>query len=139
VRARCPRASGGPPRRGLRLLDHLVDVSLVKVPVPLIVIFCPRRRHVLRGHVQMPLASMSKVTSTWASAGRRRNADQVEPPERPVVPGELRLSLHDVDLHARLVVVAVEKVSLLRVGIVVFRSISLVMTPPSVSTPATGG
>src|SRR6185503_17193467 len=34
---------------------------------------------------------------------------------------------------------AVEKISLLRVGMVVLRSISLVITPPSVSTPSESG
>ncbi len=88
----------------------------------------------------MPLASMSKATST---CGTPRGAEGM--PTRWNLPS-VRLSRAigrspwstctstDVWLSA-----AVEKISLLRVGIVVLRSISLVNTPPRVSMPSESG
>src|SRR6266487_4506694 len=51
----------------------------------------------------MPLASMSKVTSTCA-ARRGRDAGQLEHAELLVVGRDLTLALEDLDLHRRLVV-----------------------------------
>ena len=54
----------------------------------------------------MPLASMSKVTSTCGMPrGRRRDAGQLERAEVLVVAGELALALEDLDRDGRLVVV----------------------------------
>jgi len=72
------------------------------------------------------------------SARRRRQTDQVEAPERAVVPGELALSLKHVDLDAAGVGRGGEGLALAR-GIVVLRSMSLVMTAPRVSTPSDSG
>jgi hypothetical protein len=44
-----------------------------------------------------------------------------------------------VHLDVGLVVAAVEKISLFRVGMVVFRVMSVVITPPSVSMPSDSG
>ena len=55
------------------------------------------------------------------TARRRRNADEVESSERPVVARERPLALQHVHLDARLVVGRRRENSLFRVGMVVFR------------------
>ena len=89
---------------------------------------------------RMPFASMSNVTSTcgtprgaggmlpsWNTPSSRLCAAIARSPWYTLISTEVWLSA------------AVEKVSLLRVGIVVLRSISFVNTPPSVSMPSDSG
>ena len=88
----------------------------------------------------IPLASMSNVTSIW---GTPRGADGI--PSRMNLPSVL-LSLANSRSPWRTWIStcgwlseAVEKTCDLLVGIVVFRSMSRVMTPPSVSMPSESG
>ena len=73
------------------------------------------------------------------AARRGHDAFEVEAAERAVVPRLGALALQHVDLDLGLAVVAVEKISSRRVGMVVLRGISAVITPPSVSTPSESG
>ena len=107
----------------------------------MIVIFCslpvPRS---FADTLTMPLASMSKVTSICGTPrGAGGMPDQVEAAERPVVARHRPLALQHVHLDRVWLSAAVEKISLLRVGIVVLRSMSVVITPPSVSMPSDSG
>ena len=90
--------------------------------------------------LRIPLASMSKVTSTcgtprgaggmlesWNTPSSRLSPAMARSPWKTLISTEVWLSE------------AVEKVSLLRVGMVVLRSMSLVNTPPSVSMPSESG
>jgi len=87
----------------------------------------------------MPFASMSKVTSTWGTPRGREES----PPVRTVRGSGCRppSTVHPggQDAHAGWLSAAVENTWLFLVGIVVFFSISLVMTPPSVSIPRERG
>ena len=84
----------------------------------------------------MPLASMSKVTSTW---GTPRGAGGM--PTRSKRPSDLLCSANSRSPCSTWIVTAfwlsaaVEKICDFLVGIVVFRSMSLVNTPPRVSMP----
>ncbi len=91
--------------------------------------------------LRMPLASMSNVDLDLRHAARGGgDAGEVEParacgcPRRTRARPAGRGSSRSVWLSA-----AVEKVSFLLVGMVVLRSMSLVITPPSVSTPSDSG
>ena len=90
---------------------------------------------------RMPLASMSNVTSICGTPrGRRRDALQVEPAEGAVVARHLALALQHVDLDRGLAVGGGgEHLRSSCVGMVVLRSMSSVITPPSVSTPSDSG
>ena len=76
----------------------------------------------------MPLASMSKVTSIWGAPGRRRDADQLEVAQQLVAVGHLALALEDLDVDLGLAVVGGGEHLERRVGMVVLRSMSLVIT-----------
>ena len=89
---------------------------------------------------RMPFASISNVTSI---CGTPRGAGGI--PSRRKVPSE-RLSFANLRSPCNTWIstddwlsAAVEYVSTLRVGIVVFRGICAVITPPSVSTPSESG
>src|SRR5207244_3864142 len=90
--------------------------------------------------LRMPLASISNVTSTcgtprgaggmptsWNTPNRRLSFAMARSPWKTLISTEVWLSA------------AVENTSLLRVGMVVLRSISLVNTPPRVSIPSNTG
>ena len=88
----------------------------------------------------MPFASMSKATSICGvPRGRGRDAVEHEAAEALVLAGQRPLALEDVDLDLVWLSSAVEKISLLRVGMVVLRGMSVVITPPLVSTPSDSG
>ena len=105
------------------------------------VIFCSRLVAVSRAWTfKMPLASMSKATSIcgmprgaggiptrWNLPSVRLSRAMGRSPCRTWISTEVWLSE------------AVEKVSLLRVGMVVLRVMSVVMTPPRVSMPSESG
>jgi len=88
----------------------------------------------------MPLASMSKVTST---CGMPRGADGMPSRwKRPSVRLSRASGRSPCSTWTSTLVwlsAAVENTSLLRVGIVVLRSMSFVITPPSVSMPSESG
>ena len=108
---------------------------------PEIVIFCslpvPRS---LAETFTMPLASMSKVTSI---CGTPRGADGMPASwKRPRVLLSRAISRSPCSTWISTLVwpsAAVEYTSVLRVGMVVLRSIIFVMTPPMVSTPSDSG
>jgi hypothetical protein len=90
-----------------------------------------------RGDLQDAVGVDGELDLDLRHAARRgRMPVELELPERAVVLGELALALQDVDLTLGWLSAAVEKVSFLLVGMVVLRSMSLVITPPSVSTPS---
>mmetsp|Transcript_103935 Transcript_103935/g.144630 ORF Transcript_103935/g.144630 Transcript_103935/m.144630 type:complete len:212 (-) Transcript_103935:1461-2096(-) len=115
------------------VLSRVEDPAMVMVcslPVPRS--FAPTFR--------MPLASMSKVTSIW---GTPRGAGGT--PSRRKVP-RILLSFANCRSPCSTTIstdgwesVAVEKTSVFLVGMVVFRGISTVATPPRVSTPRDRG
>src|SRR2546428_7245713 len=107
----------------------------------LMVIFCSLLvARSLAVTLRMPLASISNVTSTcgtprgaggmptsWNTPNRRLSFAMARSPWKTLISTEVWLSA------------AVENTSLLRVGMVVLRSISFVNTPPSVSIPSDSG
>ena len=94
----------------------------------------------LAATLRMPLASMSKVTSTW---GMPRGAGGSPSRwKRPSVRLSRAISRSPWRTWTSTEVCpsdAVEKVSDLRAGMVVLRSMSRVITPPRVSTPSESG
>ena len=88
----------------------------------------------------MPLASMSKVTSICGTP-RGAGGMPIEV-ERPSVRLSRAIGRSPCSTCTSTLVwlsAAVEKISLFRVGIVVLRGISVVITPPSVSMPSESG
>ena len=95
---------------------------------------------ILRGHVQDAVGiDIERDFDLRHAARSRRNVAQLEHAQQAVVARHGALALVDLDLHRGWLSAAVEKISLLRVGIVVLRSISLVNTPPRVSMPSDSG
>ncbi len=89
---------------------------------------------------RMPLASMLKVhLDLRHAARRRRNVSQLELAKRLVAVHNGAFALEHVDFHLRLVVGRGAEGSDFDVGIVVLRSMSLVITPPIVSMPRLRG
>jgi hypothetical protein len=73
------------------------------------------------------------------ATGGRGQVDELELAEGLVELGHLTLALQHVDLHRRLHVVGGGEHLGARVGMVVLRSMSLVITPPLVSMPSDSG
>ena len=125
----------------LGVADHLVDVVLGqhrrgRDPDLLLL----AGRPVLGLHVEDAVGvDVERHLDLRDAARRRRDAVEDEPAERLVVGREVALALEDVDLDLVWLSDAVENTCDFDVGMVVLRSISLVMTPPSVSMPSDSG
>jgi hypothetical protein len=123
------------------LVDHVLDLFLVETGVG-----GDRDLRLLAGALSlaetwtMPLASMSKVTSI---CGTPRGAGGMPPrlnlPRVRLSPAIERSPWHTWTSTEGWLSAAVVKVSDLRVGIVVLRGMSTVITPPRVSMPRTAG
>jgi hypothetical protein len=125
----------------LRLADHLVDVRLVEAGGTLDAdLLLLTGAEILGRYVTMPFASMSKVTSI---CGTPRGAGGMPTrSKRPRVRFWLAISRSPWRTWMETAVcpsAAVEKIWLLRVGMVVLRGMSRVMTDPRVSMPRERG
>ena len=88
----------------------------------------------------MPLASMSKVTSIWGSPlGAGSKPSRINRPMLLFSPAMLRSPCTTCTSTLGWLSAAVVNVSLLDVGMVVLRGISVVATPPIVSIPRLRG
>ena len=87
----------------------------------------------------MPLASMSKVTSTSNLPWGRRDADEIELAEHLIVGGHLALALEHADGDGVLIVFRRRRLALLGRDGGVAVEISRVNTPPKVSMPSDSG
>ena len=108
----------------------------------MIVIFCSLpRAEILGRHVDDPVGvDVEGHLDLGHAARRRRMPVRWNLPRVLLWAGHLPLPLEDVDLDAGLAVGGRgEDLALLRVGMVVLRSISLVNTPPRVSIPRVSG
>src|SRR3989440_4571725 len=126
---------------GLRILDHLVDVFVTqprgRLDPDLLLL---ARRLSLAETCRMPFASMSNVTSI---CGTPRGAGGIPVSwNLPMVRLSTAIWRSPWSTWISTVVCvssAVEKISDFLVGIVVFRGMSTVVTPPSVSMPSDSG
>src|SRR6266487_779063 len=115
--------------------------SLERPLEAVMVIFCSRPVALSRAvTLRIPLASISKVTSICGTPrGAGAMPSRRKRPRLLLSRASSRSPCNTWISTAGWLSSAVLKVSLLRVGIVVLRSINMVMTPPSVSTPSESG
>ena len=144
----CRRCSSRRSARGAAIfrfmlacfLHHAVDITLVEVVDAVMVTFCSLPVALsLAVTLRMPLASIRRSLPPAAYRVEPWNTVKAEPSKRHVVRRQGALALKHMDIHRSLVVSSSRIVSVLRTGMVVLRSIILVITPPSVSTPSESG
>jgi len=125
----------------LGVLDHLLDLGLVESGAALdLDLLLLAGAEILGGDVEDSVRVDVEGDLDLGHAPRRgRDARELELAQALVAGGHLALTLEHVDLDRGLVVLGGREDLRLLVGIVVLRSISLVITPPLVSMPKVSG
>ena len=140
---RCASRLGVLCLESLRALDHAVDLGLRQSPRVVfdLNLLLLARRDLLGGHAEHRVGvDVVGHHDLRSPAPHGRYAVEVELAEQVVVLGHGALALKDLDQHARLAVgVGGEGLLLLRRDTLVLRGMSVVMTPPAVSSPSESG